>query len=485
MDFTLSSWTKRMLSICRRGFRVSRQWLLEPKSVSEDAHRKEFLLNVTLLSTIILTAVCLAIVGGQTLILDQYHGVPFAGIAFIFGGLCFLLFLSRRGFFRTAASILVLLLLVPMLYSAIRWGVDLPLVILMDAFLIVMTSVLFGTRFAFFVSISMSAFLIIVSWMQTHGILEANHYWRLELFVLTDGITIAVALLLIATMTWLANREIAKSFLRERKIRQALQRERDLLEKRVEERTVEIKRLHAEQLIQMHKFVEFGKMSAGFFHDITSPLTAIAMDLEMVRSKETQQQAQEYLDRALRVTGRIEQYLADVQRYIREESSPIEFSVRGVLEVVKDLFAHKSARLNVDVEIECSEMMMLKGDLVKFQQVAANLISNAIDAYEDVADEGRCVVSVLAEAVEGGIQLTVTDHGHGIREDIIDRIWDPFFSGKEKRGGMGIGLSICKKIVEEDFKGSIICASRIGEGTEFSAYLTNYENGSVDGGTTA
>jgi signal transduction histidine kinase len=112
------------------------------------------------------------------------------------------------------------------------------------------------------------------------------------------------------------------------------------------------------------------------------------------------------------------------------------------------------------------------GDQTQIQQVLMNLVLNAMDAMADVPEERR-VVTVGIEDGPGGIGVTVDDRGHGIAPADLPKLFDSFFSTKQR--GMGLGLSIARTIVEAH-GGRIWAESRAGEGAVFHVELP----GSVD-----
>ena len=105
-------------------------------------------------------------------------------------------------------------------------------------------------------------------------------------------------------------------------------------------------------------------------------------------------------------------------------------------------------------------------DAEKLRQVFANILDNAIDALEGVVEGRR--IDLFIENGAGNATVRVRDNGCGIPADKVERIFNPFFTTKEK--GTGLGMAITKKIVEAH-EGSIDVASREGTGTEFTITL--------------
>jgi two-component system C4-dicarboxylate transport sensor histidine kinase DctB len=104
---------------------------------------------------------------------------------------------------------------------------------------------------------------------------------------------------------------------------------------------------------------------------------------------------------------------------------------------------------------------------VRIEQVVVNLLLNALDAVEN--RPGGAITLSLAIS-DGHARIRLADTGAGIAPGDLDRIEEPFFSTKSSGEGLGLGLSICRAIVT-DFGGTLVIASRQGEGTEVTVTL--------------
>jgi len=119
-------------------------------------------------------------------------------------------------------------------------------------------------------------------------------------------------------------------------------------------------------------------------------------------------------------------------------------------EAVREVIAlghGETVKNGVSVQMHLAEHLpLLQGDRVQLQQVILNLMINAIQAMGAVADGARDLLITTAQAEPHGVLIAVKDSGPGLSSTNIERVFDPFYTTKP--GGLGLGLSICRSIVE-------------------------------------
>jgi signal transduction histidine kinase len=118
-------------------------------------------------------------------------------------------------------------------------------------------------------------------------------------------------------------------------------------------------------------------------------------------------------------------------------------AIREVIELTRS----EATKNAVSVHAEHTDgVSPIEGDRVQLQQVVLNLIVNAIQAMSAVADGARDLLITASPAEPHGVVVAVKDSGPGLTPDSLERIFDPFYSNKPD--GMGMGLAICRSIVE-------------------------------------
>jgi signal transduction histidine kinase len=217
-----------------------------------------------------------------------------------------------------------------------------------------------------------------------------------------------------------------------------------------------------------------GAFAASLAHELTQPLAASLANAETgVRLLDASNPDLEELRATLadivadeRRAGDLVQKLRRFLRRGEVERGPI--ALREMLEEVLQLVAREAQARGIALRLDVAEdLPEVAGDRVQLQQVVLNLLSNAIDAVE-AAKPVRRDVELRAARCGDGVAIEVRDSGAGMDDQTLGRIFQPFFTTKP--GGMGLGLSISRTIVEAH-GGMIAARSAPGDGTVFRIEL--------------
>lgn len=457
-----------------------------PKSKHEDTQRREFILNVLLVSVIALlligTAIDIFNIIADDPVSRANNSLSLLVILAILALFLILYALSRSGLHMIASYSLLGILFFLATHMGYRWGIDLHAVLFLYVLVVVTTGILISTRAAFGVTLLVSGAIFTVGTLQQNGTIEANRYWAEDIWVTTDFIMISVLFLIIATVSWLSNREIEKSLARARKSEAALKEERDMLEVRVEKRTKELRRAEEQRIQQAYRFVEFGRIAGGLFHDLINPLTALSLNVDRIARtpKAENGDAIETLHtdvhRAQQAMGHMQKLMDSMRKHLAREDVYEAFSVSQALMDIREVLRSYARKNGVTLQFDILPEVTTHGNSVAFTQVISNLISNAIDAYAPVpyaehTTPNSRIVFVTLSRNNDMITIEVRDHGVGIPEDVRGKIFEPFFSTKSAEQGVGIGLSLTKRIVEKDFGGELSVDSTVGAGSTFRVYF--------------
>ncbi len=226
-----------------------------------------------------------------------------------------------------------------------------------------------------------------------------------------------------------------------------------------------------EQLAETEKLAALGRIAANVSHTIKNPLTAIGgfanrlMDKLPEGSKE-----KKYAGLIFSEAIRLENVLQNVLLFSRRDADRREeFKLQEILEKALTMYEDVCRDRAIVVKRSLQEVPAVLGNREQILQAVENIFSNAIDS---MSRGGSLTVSTDVEHLRGSsyVAVRVSDTGHGIAEENINRIFEPFFTTKLLLKGTGLGLSITKKVIE-DHGGFIRVDSAVGEGTTFSLYF--------------
>lgn len=218
------------------------------------------------------------------------------------------------------------------------------------------------------------------------------------------------------------------------------------------------------------KLAAVGTLSAGLAHEIRNPLNAASLQLQLLERRVKRLAAQdpkltEPITLVQRELARLSHLVEDFLRFARPADLYLRrFDASAMILEVVELLVPEAARAGIELRANLpEETLHVSGDRDKLQQVVINVIRNAMEALEGTG--GHILVS-LAWAEEGMLILRVADDGPGIPEDILSRIFEPFFSTKPM--GTGLGMAICHSLVQQH--GGAI-QIRCDEGTQVDILL--------------
>jgi C4-dicarboxylate-specific signal transduction histidine kinase len=208
---------------------------------------------------------------------------------------------------------------------------------------------------------------------------------------------------------------------------------------------------HQQELAHLSRVAALGELSGALAHELKQPLAAILANTQaaqrfLARPRPNMTEVRSILGDIAQDVRRASDVIGHTSAMIKKESAPWQLTdlnevVRNVLDLTR---RELTGRGVVASALLSPELPRVLGDGVQLQQVVLNLVMNACDAMDAVPMEDRRL-RIATAANNGEVELSVMDHGIGIPEESVGRVFQPFFTSKEH--GLGLGLSICRSIV--------------------------------------
>lgn len=230
-----------------------------------------------------------------------------------------------------------------------------------------------------------------------------------------------------------------------------------------------------EALARVSRLTAMGELTISIAHEVNQPLMAIVTTAASCLRWLTGDtldvaQARAAAERIVRDGHRAGEVLASIRAMAQK--GPVTFVPVDVNDTLKEVLAltrNEMQRHGITVETRFSpDVGMALGDRVQIQQVVLNLIMNGIEAMSGPQASPRVLLVQTENVGEGFVQATVSDSGHGVHPEAVDQIFDAFFT--TKADGLGMGLSICRSIVE-NHGGQMAVEANLPHGCTFSVRL--------------
>jgi len=207
------------------------------------------------------------------------------------------------------------------------------------------------------------------------------------------------------------------------------------------------------ELAHANRVATMGQLTASIAHEVNQPITGVVtnahaalrfLDAQTVDVEEVRQilgDIERGATRAGEIVARIGGFVKKTPA--RKDRFDISEAIREVLSFTRSEVAHKGVSLRTDF---AKELPPVHGDRIQLQQVLLNLVVNAVEAMSSEANGPRNLLVKADADGAGGVHVAVADSGPGIDPDALERLFDPFYTTKPD--GMGMGLAICRSIVE-------------------------------------
>jgi signal transduction histidine kinase len=222
-------------------------------------------------------------------------------------------------------------------------------------------------------------------------------------------------------------------------------------------------------ILNMNPKKDIKQVNAEIVHEIRNPLTTVKGFLQLIQPYLKEIGKEQYAEVAISELNRVNQL---IQEYLhgtkQEQQSTDRISLNKVVQDLTLLYESETFLKNIQLTTNLpNQAIGLRIPESQLKQVFINIINNAIEAIEEKSGLFR-EIKISTDIQQPYAVIKITDTGGGIPNEIIDNLFNPYYSSKKE--GTGIGLSICKKIIES-YEGKIQVESNIGRETTFVLYV--------------
>ena len=218
------------------------------------------------------------------------------------------------------------------------------------------------------------------------------------------------------------------------------------------------------QAVRSDRLVAIGELATGIAHEIRNPMGIIKTISQTLQEENDNEDLLEGLEIIVKEIDRANRVIDGILNFAKPIGNEMKkISLNQLLDEVVMITDKYVSKQNVFVELYLLNEINIIADKEKLMQVFINLIFNATQAMEMGGN-----IKISAEPIDNGVNISFKDSGIGIKKEDMKKLFNPFFTTKEK--GIGLGLSVSDRIIQ-DHNGYMIIDSIEGEGTQIDIYL--------------
>ena len=258
-----------------------------------------------------------------------------------------------------------------------------------------------------------------------------------------------------------------------RKAKEELEELNNSLEKRVRD---EIRKNTQQQVMLMHqsKLAQMGEMIENIAHQWRQPLAQInssvlLIDAALAQNNFENKSVGDKLSEIESLTEYMSKTIDDFKNFFNPNKQKSLFKVHEAVKKSLDILKGPLLAHHIEIKLDIDERVECFSHLDELQQVILALLNNAIDALNAMRIE-LPIITISAKEYAGYLYIFIEDNALGIKEEIIDKIFEPYFTTKHKSQGTGLGLYMAKMIIENGLKGKLSVENK-SDGASFTIQI--------------
>jgi len=224
------------------------------------------------------------------------------------------------------------------------------------------------------------------------------------------------------------------------------------------------------QLIQQSRLASMGEMIGNIAHQWRQPLNALGLVIQKIgfyhqRDLLDEKKINESIEKCMNLIEGMSDTIDDFRDFFNPNIGKDKFCINDAIEKAYKIVEPAFRSQNIHYKLLAEEKFFVDGFKNEFSQVVLNILNNAKDALLESEINSKNILVTIAKA-ENGIKVSLNDNAGGISKEVLEKIFDPYFTTKDEGKGTGLGLYMSKMIIEDHMNGKL-CAKNLVDGMLF------------------
>jgi len=225
-------------------------------------------------------------------------------------------------------------------------------------------------------------------------------------------------------------------------------------------------------LIQQSKLAAMGEMLGNIAHQWRQPLNNVSLIIQFLRDNYhnksiTKPQLEKFINKANKHIEYMSETIDDFKNFYKPSKTQTKFSIKESINTLLYMIKNQYSNDNIKIEVDCEDII-ITGYENELKQALLNILNNAKDALllKKEQEEFEALITIFVKKVQNSLVIEIFNNGGNIKDEIIDKIFEPYFTTKFEHQGTGIGLYMTKSIIQTNMKGKIE-VENIKDGVKF------------------
>ncbi len=401
-------------------------------------------INIISIGSLALAGVTVLLLSYSLFILGKSHSIRelLIGLVVIALLICSLM-LIRQSKVKMAGLLIVGIYLSVAIYIMTQWGVSTPIGIFLLAFVVLLSAACLGSTYILPISAAVIISIFVIQTLVEYNALKPNESLLITGTSFADISVYTLCLIIFAVIGWISRSNIERYVTELENAHDELKLKNKQINNELREEKRQLHKAHIEELDNLRRFAEIGEYTSSIMHDLSNEI--------MLLSSRVEQKAHTNLAEIRQDIQAIEKILSQANPNLLNHKS-IEVSLDKTVQRAIDSLSHKSHILKTKISVRSTPINTRLGRTAYLEQAIKIIVNNSLDSYKEFLPK-KNKIDITIEEKNDSIDISISDYGLGIPQQIKNGLFNIGNSGK--RNGHGLGLYLAYRLIKQHYHGRV------------------------------